>query len=239
MSEQLSGILIVQSDTMGQIAIQPSVVTPELIEKSSLVIFPMRMNSQNRAAAVEWAATSQTPIFCHSEDIPSLVQEGFGTYRFHKLEGFKEIDFQGGAIDFFPAQRPKSKGFKSLFTELFERLGFLKSSSFHFSIRPKMENSVLFLTGKDFQETEWRVMTKGGFEKIYACGFAPISWGLESLSKYLGTTVEMAPNFVFTSNKVTQIIKPRNIDVEITDANQQKEVHGSAENQSWTKAGAF
>lgn len=213
MPEKNALALTFKSQSMGEVIVQPESTHPELIEKTSLVLFPFRMNDRNRAAAIEWASTSQTPIFCHAQDIPKLVEQGFGSYRFHKLDGFREVDFQGGALDFFPARRPKPTGLHGLATDLLEKMGFLKSKSYHFAIRPKLERPVLFLTGSEFEATEWKVMSREKYEYVFGLDswYGSTDWNV--VEKKLGTKIVVAPRIgVLVSGSFSQTIKPRGLE---------------------------
>lgn len=229
MPERNTSVLTFKSQSMGEVVIQPESTHSELIEKTSLVIFPFQMNAKNRAAAIEWASTSQTPIFCHAQDIPSLVEQGFGSYRFHKLEGFREVDFQGGALDFFPARRPKQLGLRGFLTDLLEKMGFLKSKTFHFAIRPKLERPVLFLTGSEFEATEWKVMSRENYEFVFGLDSwqSPIDW--PSVEKKLGTKILAAPLVgVLMSGPLNQVVKPRGVNNLVLDSSENSEKNVAA-----------
>jgi hypothetical protein len=237
MSEHSPGFLTVKSVSMGIIIVQPETAPAEIIEQASLVVFPFRMNEKNKLAAIEWAALSQTPIFCHSTDIPALVAEGFGAYRFHKLDGFREVDFQGGAIDFFPARRPKSRNLKGFVLEIFEWMGLIKAPSFHFAVRPKNEQPILFLGGGEFEATEWNVISKGLYEKVVGLNHSKTQPAWDLVSKNLGIKIESAPfDGTLVTKKTTQTVVARGIaDPEMP------EVISPKESELWqgSKAGAF
>ena len=145
---------------MGQIVFQPISATPEDLEKASLVIIPERINKDFFNVAVEWAAATQVPIFCHGADVPFFEAEGFGSYRFHRLDTYREVEFQGGSLEFFPALRRKAKGIRGISQELAERTGFLKTPSFHVLMRPRNERPVLYLASTQISASEWSVLTR-------------------------------------------------------------------------------
>ena len=160
MSEQPTRNLSIYTPRMGYITLQPKVSDVHDIEKSDLVLFPERMDEQSLNVIVDWAAGTQTPIFCHKSDIAQLESMGFGAYRFHALDGFKEVDFQGGTVDFYPAKRPKKRGISGFVIEFLEKFGVLKTPSFHVLIKPKKEKPILFLTGTHIDAVEWSLWMK-------------------------------------------------------------------------------
>ena len=145
---------------MGQIVIQPVTVETADLERAALVLFPHRIHKNEFNVAVEWAAGTQTPIFCHQAEVSKFEAEGFGAYRFHRLDGYKEIDFQGGAVEFFPAKRKRQTGVKGNFFELGERLGLVRTPSYHVLIRPKNERPVLYLSSAHIDISEWALLSK-------------------------------------------------------------------------------
>ncbi len=152
--------LKVYSQIMGQLVIQPELIDKTGVYRSQLVICPLRMTPEQSEAVAEWASVSQLPIFCHEADISRFVDEGFGAYRFHGLEGYKKVDFEGGSIEFFPAKRKKQGGFAGLFQELSELFGISKPFGYHLFIRPINEKSVLYLASPNLDQADLLVFEK-------------------------------------------------------------------------------
>jgi hypothetical protein len=154
---------------MGQLVLQPSSIDPRLLSEASLVIFPLRIERKGLSTIVEWAAATQVPIFCRAQDIPTLEEEGFGAYRFLKLEGYREVDFQGGTIEFFPARRRKEGGLKGRLASLADFFGWSpKPNGFHVRIRPKNERPVLFLASPEVDSVEWTLLIRDNPSSIVA-----------------------------------------------------------------------
>jgi len=150
----------IQSSALGAIVVQPSKLLANELREVALVVFPYPLSEDEFATAVEWAASTQTPIFCLPSEIKKFEVEGFGTYRFHKIDGYREFDFQGGTIEFFPARRRRLKGIKGLTQEMAEFMGWTNNPGYHVFVRPKLETPVLFLTNNVIDTSEWKSMTK-------------------------------------------------------------------------------
>ena len=162
---------------LGTLCIQPESATQPEIERTSLVIYPHKISEEQMPMAVEWAAASQCPIFCHSQDIQKLVKQGFGAYRFHGIMGYKEIAFEGGTIEMFPAKREKKSGIKGRFLEFSETFGFLKAPSFHVLVRPRGEEAILYLSSVNIDSLEWKVLTRRNPGKVIGTALiSPESW---------------------------------------------------------------
>jgi len=154
---------------MGQIVFQPSSADPHLLAETSLAVFPTEIERKNLHAVVEWAAATQIPIFCRALDIPSLEKEGFGAYRFLKLEGYREVDFQGGTIEFFPARRRQAKNFSGYLRSVGEFFGWSpKPQGFHVRLRPKNEHPILVLASAEIDSVEWTLLTRENPSQIVA-----------------------------------------------------------------------
>jgi hypothetical protein len=143
---------------MGDIVIQPTKMPQDELHRVALVAFPERLDAQSRAVLVEWASATQVPIFCLAADVEALVEEGFGPYRFHKIDGFREVDFQGGALEFYPARRQKPEGLRGAMFEIAEKLGFYAPQSFHVVVRPKVGSSFLYLSTAQMDRVEWQLL---------------------------------------------------------------------------------
>lgn len=153
--------LIVQSSSMGKIALQPVATDPKLLSETSLAIFPCPIERKDLGSIVEWAAATQIPIFCRGVDIPQLEREGFGSYRFLKLDGYREVDFQGGTLEFFPARPRRQAGLRTQLRTVAEFFGWSSGpTSFHVRIRPKNERPVLVLAGAEIDNVEWALLNR-------------------------------------------------------------------------------
>lgn len=148
------------SPQMGQVVVQPKTLNPTEIEEAALVVYPQRISKDVFEVGVEWAASTQTPIFCIEDDVERFEKEGFGAYRFHKLDGYKEVDYQGGSIEFFPAREKDLKGLRGLTSNLARFLGKKNSSSFHFLLRPKGEAPILYLANDQLDPETWALFIK-------------------------------------------------------------------------------
>ncbi len=197
MSESPVRNLTLFSKGMGQIILQPQTAPIEEIEQASLVLFPLSMSQEGLAAAVEWAGSSQTPIFCLSKDIQKLVGEGFGAYRFHKLDGYREIDFQGGTLEFFPTVVAKNPGIGGFFKEVLEWLGFFKPQSFHLLVRPLGEKPLLFLASAHLDPVQISIFKASNPEKYFGLEGALSVEDCKSLSKIFGVEVQTTEGIDF------------------------------------------
>lgn len=146
------------SPSMGLLVIQPVTIDPVDLESSSLVVFPHRVDAATFNVGVEWAAGTQTPIFCIPADIERFEKEGFGAYRFHKLDGYREVDYQGGAVEFFPAKKRRLKGIKGWTQEVGDWLGISTSPGYHVLIKPKGEHPILYLASTFIDPSEWTAL---------------------------------------------------------------------------------
>ncbi len=180
--------LKIQSKSMGQLVISPNRLDLEDLKQSGLVLFPFRISDKQKAVLVEWAGLSQAPIFCHKSDIAKLEEEGFGAYRFHSLQNLREVDFQGGSLEFFPARRPKGKNLIAKVQGLGEYLEMLPVYSFHTFIRPLGEKSVVYLASPQLEDLEYKYFLK---EKasiyVAARGFEISAWA--EVEKRLGQSL--------------------------------------------------
>jgi hypothetical protein len=158
MTDVLPSNLTFHCQSMGDIVIQPTKMPKDELNRVSLVAFPERLDSQGRAVLVEWASATQAPIFCLAADAESMVDEGFGPYRFHKIDGFREVDFQGGALEFYPARRQKPDGIRGAVFEIAEKLGFYAPHSFHVVVRPKVGSAFLYLSTPQIDRVEWQLL---------------------------------------------------------------------------------
>lgn len=152
--------MLVESQSLGLIVIQPTTLYIEESERANLLLFPQKISQESLLVGVEWAASTQTPIFCLPTDVTKFEEEGFGAYRFHKIDGYREVDFQGGSIEFFPARRRRLKGIKGLSQEMAEFMGWAPHPGYHVVIRPQGEASVLYLASTVVDNSEWKTLTQ-------------------------------------------------------------------------------
>jgi hypothetical protein len=108
-----------------------------------------------------------------------LVKEGFGPYRFHKIDGFREIDFQGGTLEFYPSRRQRPEGLKGAFFEVAEKLGFYPPHSFHVVVRPKTGASFVYLASPQIDRVEWQLLMQCQPEFIIGSSMVSASEWLE------------------------------------------------------------
>jgi hypothetical protein len=160
MSESSISNFSILSPRLGQVVVQPVTFNPSELESATIVVYPQRISKESFEVGVEWAASTQTPIFCLKEDVERFEQEGFGSYRFHKLEGYKEVDYEGGSIEFFPAREKSLKGLRGLTTNLARFLGKRTPNAFHFLVHPKGEASILYLASDQVNSHEWELFMK-------------------------------------------------------------------------------
>lgn len=153
--------LKVKSQSLGTIFIEPRFADKADIAAAKIVVYPAPFDSGLTAAVVEWAASTQVPFFCHVQQLSKLKNEGFGSYRFQKLDSFKEVDFLAGSIEFFPSRSKKFSGLRGWMQEVKEILGFKNIPGFHMIIKPRKEQHVLYLSHPYIDHIEWSLISKG------------------------------------------------------------------------------
>jgi hypothetical protein len=161
------------SPSMGKIVFNPEFINKEEIQSTALVVFTGRISKATFEVACEWASNAQMPIFCHFKDIELFQKEGFGSYRFHRLESYREIDFQKGSIEFFAARRWKTKELFSRISLMLEYFGFMKPQNFHVLIRPKQEKPVLVLGSPEIDSLEWKMLVSHSPSTVIGTAAAP------------------------------------------------------------------
>jgi len=195
--------LKVYTQGMGQLVVQPESLDRMDLYKTQLLLCPYRMNDVQLNAVADWASVSQIPIFCHTEDIQKFEEEGFGAYRFHKLDGYREVDFQGGAIEFFPAKRLQKKiSFMSRLKDALEHFSFVAPEAFHILIRPIDEKSVLFLASPKLDFADLQVFKRLAPNVIVGSReYSRDEWKV--VGEHLGMSVifEQDVEFVVTSHR--------------------------------------
>ncbi len=173
---------------MGLLHVDPKKADLDTQGRSALLVAPVRADTETLAAISEWAASSQAPIFCLPKDIERLEADGFGNYRFLKLDGYREVDFQGGTLEFFPAKRVENRsGLQVVARQILSQLGLYRSDSFHVRIWPERERPVLVLAHANLDAVEATVLR--GTEKpslAIVLDNQSDSASLERLSRALG-----------------------------------------------------
>ena len=187
---------------MGQIVFQPSSIDKEEIQNATLVIFPERVDHHDIAVVTEWAGSTQTPIFCNSQDIALFEAEGFGGYRFHRLDSYREVDFQKGSIEFFPAKRWKKSGWRASIEQSLEYFGVLRIPAFHVLIRPKNERPILFLASPQIDRAEWSMFS--GFQPSEIVGSVDVPE-----EKWMALSAALKTNIV--SAEVVRTIRTQSV----------------------------
>jgi hypothetical protein len=102
--------ITIHSKTLGFIAVDPETSQSNDLTQASMAIFPFPLKRDLSDIYADWAACSRTPIFCRKDDLTLFGDSGFGEYRFQILDGYKELNFEGGIIEFFPARKLRQKG---------------------------------------------------------------------------------------------------------------------------------
>ena len=153
--------LKIKTQNLGNVFIEPSAALQKDIESAKVVIYPAPIPDGSLSVAVEWAAGTQVPFFCHTNELEKLKAEGFGTYRFQKLDSFKEVDFLAGSIEFFPSREKKQKGARGFIQEIKEIFGVKNIPGFHLILKPRKEQQVLYLSHPFIDHIEWGLLTKG------------------------------------------------------------------------------
>lgn len=153
--------LTLVTGNMGRILIQPQKFSVAEASEASMLIFPRSLLQPELEYMVEWAAETQLPIFCLAQDIPRLEKEGFGVYRFHVLKTYREVYFQTGTVEFFPAKVYSTRPlFKRLIAGASELFGLRSKAHFHVLIRPRNETPILYLASPGMDAAEWEVLTQ-------------------------------------------------------------------------------
>lgn len=155
---------------MGQIVINPGRLDLEDLSNAKLLVFPFRLSGEQRKLLKEWARLSQTPIFLHKSDIAKMVEDGLDRYRFHPLQGLREVDFQGGSLEFLPAKRLRGNNLVARIQGLGEYLDVLPVYAFHVLIRPLGEKSCLYLASPQIEERDIRIFRKERISFLIASG---------------------------------------------------------------------
>ena len=155
MSEESLSNFRVKSQSLGTLFVQPTSSAEKDMNSASQVLFISRISKEETVAAVDWAASTQGLIFCVASDVGLFESHGFGAYRFHKLDGYRDVDFQGGTIEFHPARAPRASGLMGFAQELRDLLGWAKVDAYHVLVRPKGERPLLILSSTQVDPDQW------------------------------------------------------------------------------------
>ena len=207
MSSYRKNNLKVKSQSLGNIFIEPRVSDKKDIESAKIVLYPAPFDSELTPVAVEWAAGTQVPFFCHVQQLSKLRIEGFGSYRFQRLDTFKEVDFLAGSIEFFPSRNKKFGGVRGWLQEFKEILGFKNIPGFHLIIKPRKEATVLFLSHPYIDHIEWSLISKSDpLAIIGAENFSRETW--QELSQKFKRPILYAADVsvVDTQNRVVEFV---------------------------------
>jgi hypothetical protein len=183
----------VYSQSLGPVYFYPKDIKKEHIEEATVLLFPVRVDRQYVSTAVEWSASTQSPIFAHINNMARFQSEGFGSYRFHRLECYQEVDFLGGSIVFFPARKIKVQGVRGLLSDVKEVLGINEVPGFHVILRPRGEEPLLYLANPQVENIDWELLCKFSPGRIVGAAEIPaLSW--ERLAKKTASVIEWAGN---------------------------------------------
>lgn len=174
----------------GLLAVQPVTSEAEQMHDVQFVVFPHRIPSTEFAAAVEWASSSEAPIFITPQDLNRFQKEGFGSYRFHLLEGFREIGFSKGKIKFIPAAKKRMQGFWGFAMDLADAWRLTKRDEFHVVIKPESGDPILYLASPFLDKTEWALLTEDEPRTIVGSRFFSNEYWI-ALSEKLGIDIEI------------------------------------------------
>jgi hypothetical protein len=141
---------------------------------------------KNLGVAIEWAASTEAPFFCSPSDADRLEREGFGAYRFQRIQSYRELGFQGGSLIFHPASGPRPKGFRGILRDLGDALGWGKRSAFHVVVKPMRGETTLYLSTPYVDSLEWQLLTDSKPKLVIGSASYPVEawWGLSERFGY-------------------------------------------------------
>ncbi len=190
MSDSPSRNLTLQLGDFGPLVVQPEEASEDEIGRARYVIFPDRIPDEAFAAALDWAAMSQAPIFCTAHDLKRFEQEGFGAYRFNALGGFRELGFEAGSLRFIPARRKQASGLRGVWEDLSDAWGWSRRESFHVAMRSPSEGSTLYLATPFVDKGDWAMLTEDKPQRIFGSPlFGRLYW--TALAEKLGVNIEI------------------------------------------------
>lgn len=173
----------------GPLVIQPEQISEEEIARARYILFPDQIPQEKFAAALEWAAISEAPVFCTASDLKKFEQEGFGAYRFNVLGGFRELGFERGSLRFIPARRKQSAGWRGIVEDLADAWGWSRRESFHVVVKSPDRGSFLYLATPFIEKGEWSLLTEDKPKRIYASAqYGRLYW--KALAERFGVTIE-------------------------------------------------
>lgn len=192
---------MIETDNLGKIVVQPQIYEASLAQQANLIICPHRMTITELEVLERWANSSQTPILCQSKDVDRLHKEGVSAYRFHRLDGFRSMDFRGGSIEFFPVK----KEYKTLFSNIYEKL-FVKNSEsvvYHFVVKPIGEDYLAFLCSPYVSNIDWYLMNLNkGLRVAGSCRVPDSQWDIfekeinKKIERTFGSVLSLARSSV-------------------------------------------
>jgi hypothetical protein len=190
MSDSPSRNLSIQLGNFGPLAIQPTEIHEDEMARAQCILFPTPIPAEHFSKALEWAASSQAPIFCTASDLKRFEQEGFGAYRFHMLGGFRELGFSEGSLKFVPARQKNSLGWRGLMEDLADAWGWSRREAFHVIVRNPELSSVLYLATPFIDKTDWSLLCEDGPAKVLGNPqYGSIYW--TALAEKLGVEIEV------------------------------------------------
>ncbi|MEO5669008.1 MAG: hypothetical protein ABIR96_13185 [Bdellovibrionota bacterium] len=188
MSDSPDRNLALQLGDFGPLVIQPGEISEHEIARARYILFPDQIPVEKFTAALEWAAVSESPVFCTAADLKRFEKEGFGAYRFNVLGGFRELGFERGALRFIPARRKHASGWRGLIEDLSDAWGWTRRESFHVVVKSR-DKSVLYLATPFIEKGEWAMLCEDKPTKIYASAhFGRVYW--TALAERFGATIE-------------------------------------------------
>ncbi len=202
------GCLILDCGRFGRVAIQPSQAEESLIKDVQYVIFPHRIPEPEFAAAIEWASSSEAPIFITPADLRRFEAEGFGAYRFHLLDGFREIGFAEGKIKFVPASKNKKSGLWGVAMDLAQAWNLGKKEEYHVVIRPKQEEPTLYLAASNLERGEWALLSEDAPQRILGSRFATQNEWI-ALSELLGCEIIYDENSRISAGGLSDVLSKK------------------------------
>ncbi|NCN26363.1 hypothetical protein GW915_02210 [bacterium] len=129
----------------GKIALDPKEANLNSYQQAKFVMFPRKMTDQQFVIACEWAARTQTPIYCVESDATRFLSEGFYNYRFNILRGYDRIRINKGSLEFFPIKKTK----RILFFNVEQQ-----PQAYQVLVRPDGCQPLLFLSDLSIEEDD-------------------------------------------------------------------------------------
>jgi hypothetical protein len=198
---------LIESPKMGLMLFSPRHVVQEEFDRVSAVICPRKIRESNEFVALsEWAALTQTPLYCLPADRQTLKSEGFGDYRFQSVLPYRRVHMYGGTLEFIPI--PKTEKF--LF---FKRR--VQPDSFHVLLRAFGEQPILYLSEPKIS-FEDAVICKNLQPRCYAVKQDGTEAAWEEIEKVLGSSIDL-PTFVLEKKTKKKIWKAATVTQHISE----------------------